>query len=67
VNFHYPCVYRHPYYQKIGYQKTYCPAAEIYQVSALTLPLYPSLSEGKVNYIVKNIESFFKKNIKIRN
>jgi UDP-4-amino-4,6-dideoxy-N-acetyl-beta-L-altrosamine transaminase len=45
VNLHYIPVYAHPYYAKHGVVKGYCPNAELYYASAISLPLYPGLSE----------------------
>lgn len=45
VNLHYIPVYAHPYYAKRGVVKGYCPNAELYYASAISLPLYPGLSE----------------------
>ncbi len=59
VNFHYPAVYSHPYYQKIGYKNLQLPNAEVYHRSCLTLPCFPRLSRGEVKSIAKVIKTFF--------
>ncbi|MDZ4244064.1 MAG: UDP-4-amino-4,6-dideoxy-N-acetyl-beta-L-altrosamine transaminase [Candidatus Doudnabacteria bacterium] len=59
ANFHYPAVYGHPYYRKIGYQKTKLPVMEDYQRSCLTLPCYPALSRRQVGFIARTIKQFF--------
>lgn len=55
---HYIPVYRHPYYISLQ-ERTYVPEnyprAELYYKQALTLPLYPSLSEEQVNKVVRTI------------
>ena len=57
ANFHYPAVYRQPYYRKLGYRLN-LKNEEIYQQSCLTLPCYPDLSKSEVKYISKTIKDF---------
>lgn len=45
VNLHYIPVYSHPYYQKIGFNKSDFPEAESYYAQAISLPIFPTLSE----------------------
>lgn len=45
VKMHYIPVYRHPYYEKLGFKEGYCPEAERYYAEAITLPMYPGLTE----------------------
>jgi len=61
VNFHYPCVYRHPYYKKNGYKDTKCQSAENYHATAITVPLYPALAQEDIKYIAGKIKSYFNK------
>ncbi len=62
VNFHYPAVYSHPYYQKIGYAGFKLPMEEIYHNSCITLPCFPGLSEALIKRIAKLINLFYEKN-----
>lgn len=55
VNVHYIPVYLHPYYQKLGYKQGTCQNAERYYQNALTIPLYPSMSNNDVEDVVKAI------------
>jgi len=58
INLHYIPVYHHPYYQKLGFKKGYCPEAEGYYSCALSLPMYSGLdrkSQDKVSDVVKSI------------
>ena len=41
VNLHYIPVYRHPYYEQLGFKPNYCPEAERYHRDALSLPIFP--------------------------
>lgn len=47
VAMHYIPVYTQPYYKKLGFSEGYCPLAEQYYSAAMTLPIYPGLSEEK--------------------
>lgn len=55
VHVHYIPVYWHPYYEKLGYEKGLCPVAEAWYEKALTLPIYPNLTEEQQDYIIKNL------------
>lgn len=52
VNVHYIPVYRHPYYQKHGYERVYCPHAEEFYRQVLTLPIHPSLTEEQQKQVI---------------
>jgi UDP-4-amino-4,6-dideoxy-N-acetyl-beta-L-altrosamine transaminase len=53
---HYIPVYRQPYYKKnFGSQKAKFPVCEKYYKSALTLPLFPRMSERDVDHVIKTI------------
>lgn len=59
VNFHYPTVYSHPFYKKLGYTKVACPVADLYHETAITLPLFTHLSRRDVSYVCDLIKEFF--------
>lgn len=52
VHVHYIPVYYHPYYQKLGYQKGLCPKAEKYYEEAITLPIFPNMSDKDVEDVI---------------
>ena len=52
VNVHYIPVYKHPYYQGLGFAADYCPHAEDYYRQAISLPLFPDLSEAQQGQVV---------------
>jgi dTDP-4-amino-4,6-dideoxygalactose transaminase len=52
VNVHYIPVHRQPYFERLGFRAGYCPLAEDYYAAALTLPLYPELSEEDQGRVV---------------
>lgn len=52
VHVHYIPVYWHPYYRKLGYEKGICPIAEKWYRHALTLPIYPEMTNEDVEDVV---------------
>jgi UDP-4-amino-4,6-dideoxy-N-acetyl-beta-L-altrosamine transaminase len=44
VNLHYIPVYMHPYYEKLGFSVGLCPNGEDYYSSAISIPMYSSLT-----------------------
>ncbi|MFH1369599.1 MAG: UDP-4-amino-4,6-dideoxy-N-acetyl-beta-L-altrosamine transaminase [Elusimicrobiota bacterium] len=64
VNVHYLPIYRHPYYQRLGYRNVRCPNAEEYYKRTITLPLYPKMSKADINRVINatnNILNKYKK------
>jgi len=45
VGLHYIPVYLQPHYERMGFKPGYCPEAERYYAEALSLPLFPGLTE----------------------
>jgi dTDP-4-amino-4,6-dideoxygalactose transaminase len=45
ANLHYIPVYLQPYYQNLGFKVGHCPEAEKYFHEAITLPMYPGLTQ----------------------
>lgn len=60
VNVHYIPVYKHPYYQKNGYDKVFCPNAEQYYKECISLPMYPALTEKEQQYVIEKVIDFCK-------
>ncbi len=52
VNLHYIPVYRQPYYEKLGFRKNDCQAAELYFLESLSLPIFPALTEVQQDKVV---------------
>ena len=49
-------VYLQPWYRKTyGYQPGKCPNAEAYYAKALSLPLYPSMTDSEVELVISSI------------
>ncbi|MBW1649577.1 MAG: UDP-4-amino-4,6-dideoxy-N-acetyl-beta-L-altrosamine transaminase [Deltaproteobacteria bacterium] len=57
---HYIPVYRHPYYKKkFGYNYKNYPATENYYKKALSIPLYPAMTNSQVEYVIEKITALF--------
>ncbi len=52
LNVHYIPVHTQPYYRKLGFKAGDFPASEAYYQEALTLPLYPTLSEAEQDQVI---------------
>lgn len=52
VNLHYIPVHTQPYYQALGFRVGQFPAAERYYAEAISLPLYPSMSDAQQAEVV---------------
>jgi perosamine synthetase len=64
VNVHYIPVYHQPYYKALGHAKGECPNAELYYEEAITLPLFPKMTDEDVQDVIRatrKIVEFFRK------
>ena len=53
VNLHYTPVHLQPYYRNLGFLEDHCPEAERHGRQAMTLPLYPALTESEQNSVTE--------------
>ncbi len=53
ANLHYIPVYLHPYYRSLNFKKGYCKNAEFYFKSAISIPIFPGLTEENQSHIIK--------------
>ncbi len=53
VNLHYIPVYRQPYYEKMGFSAGYCLEAEQYHKQALSIPMYPMLTDAEQAKVIR--------------
>jgi dTDP-4-amino-4,6-dideoxygalactose transaminase len=58
VNLHYIPVYLQPYYARLGFKRGYCPHAEDYFKSSMSIPVYASMTEAQQHRVVDLIQSF---------
>jgi UDP-4-amino-4,6-dideoxy-N-acetyl-beta-L-altrosamine transaminase len=57
VNLHYIPVYRQPYYEAIGFKTGYCPEAEKYHQQALSIPMYPTLTDDEQTKVISVLQA----------
>jgi UDP-4-amino-4,6-dideoxy-N-acetyl-beta-L-altrosamine transaminase len=57
VNLHYSPVHLQPYYRQLGFSAGQYPEAEAYAESALTLPLYPAMTESQQDSVVGALQA----------
>lgn len=58
---HYIPIYLQPYYHQLGFNAGYCENAERYYQQAVTLPLFPELTESEQQVILNELKSFLSK------
>jgi UDP-4-amino-4,6-dideoxy-N-acetyl-beta-L-altrosamine transaminase len=57
VNVHYVPVHLHPFYQKeFGYKRNDYPRAEAYYERAITIPLFPKMSDEDADDVIKAVK-----------
>jgi perosamine synthetase len=52
VQVHYIPVYRHPYYEGLGYAPGLCPIAEDLSARSVSIPMFPALTDLEVELVV---------------
>lgn len=57
VNLHYIPVHLQPYYTALGFSRGDFPKAEDYYARAISIPLYPGLSEADQDQVVASLQS----------
>lgn len=53
VNLHYMPIYLQPYYQRLGFSAGYCVEAEKYYAQAISLPMYPDLTDIQQQEVIE--------------
>ena len=61
VNLHYIPVHTQPYYQKLGFRVGDYPEAEAYYREAISLPMYPNLSDDEQGYVIRTFQKVMAK------
>ena len=56
INLHYLPVHLQPYYRQLGFAKGQYPEAEAHGESAITLPLYPALTDGEQDQVLDALQ-----------
>lgn len=55
VQVHYLPVYRHPFYEKLGYKKGLCPNAEAFYAREISIPLFARLTNTEQSMVVNTL------------
>lgn len=55
VNVHYIPVHNQPYYQQLGFKQGDFPQAETYYDAAISLPMFPDLTDEQMQYIYQTL------------
>lgn len=63
VQVHYIPVYFHPYYQQLGYRRGACPVAEDFYARAVSLPIYPRMSDEDVESSIERVRQAVKETL----
>ncbi len=61
IQVHYIPVYLHPFYQNLGYQDNLCPIAEDFYQREISIPMYASMSDIDVKFVINKIQEIFEK------
>jgi UDP-4-amino-4,6-dideoxy-N-acetyl-beta-L-altrosamine transaminase len=56
VSLHYIPVHTQPYYQELGFKVGQFPEAERYYAEAISIPMYPIMSETEQDYVVSSLQ-----------
>lgn len=57
VNLHYIPVYRQPYYSRMGFERAQFPESERYYAEAITLPIFPRLTNDQQDQVVSALKA----------
>ena len=58
VQVHYIPIYRHPYYRDVvGAPQDACPTAEEYYAGAISLPMFPGMTDGDVDRVATELRA----------
>jgi UDP-4-amino-4,6-dideoxy-N-acetyl-beta-L-altrosamine transaminase len=60
VNLHYIPVYLQPIYKNWGFSSGYCPEAERYYAEAISIPMYPTLTQSDMKQVVSTLKTSLK-------
>jgi UDP-4-amino-4,6-dideoxy-N-acetyl-beta-L-altrosamine transaminase len=56
VNLHYIPVHLQPYYREQGFKSGDFPEAERYYAQAISLPIFPAMSEAQQDYVIEQLQ-----------
>lgn len=56
VNLHYIPVHLQPYYRELGFKTGDFPEAERYYAQAISLPVFPAMSDAQQDYVIEQVQ-----------
>ncbi len=56
---HYIPVHLHPYYKRQGFHEGMFPKAEVFYKKCISIPMYPTLRDEELEYVVDTIKGFY--------
>lgn len=59
VHVHYIPIYKQPYYQQLGYSDSECRNAELYYQTAMTLPMFPKMTNQEVECVISGVKKVY--------
>ncbi len=57
VQLHYQPIYLHPYFRDQGYRQGTCPVAEDFASRAISIPVFPDMSDADVDYVIETVSA----------
>jgi len=60
VNLHYIPVHLQPYYRELGFKPGDFPEAERYYAQAISLPVFPAMSDVQQDYVIEQLQRLLK-------
>lgn len=60
VNLHYIPVHTQPYYKALGFHAGQFPEAEQYYKEAISIPLFPGLTEAEQDFVIEKLQELLK-------
>lgn len=57
VNLHYYPIHMQPYYQNLGFKEGLCPNSEAYYKKSISIPMFPTIKEEEIEYVIEKINS----------
>ncbi len=57
VQVHYIPIPSQPYYRQRGYRAANCPRAQAYYRSAISLPMFPKMTDAQVAFVIKTVKN----------
>lgn len=57
VQLHYPPVHLHPLFEDLGFRRGSCPNAEGFAARALSLPMFPAMTNGDVERVIETVHA----------